>query len=121
MLLPFQSTLKSTEYKHQGTSPALSHCEAESQISWDSVSLRVLSAFLTSALPTLFRLFSTSAESAPRHVWELISWVLSCSVAMTTGGDTGTVPGSPSHSTLTLVWVRGLPFSFFFFFCFPAK
>lgn len=39
-----------------------------------TVSLRVPSAFLTFALPTLFRLFSTTAESKPCHVWALILW-----------------------------------------------
>lgn len=65
-------------------------------------------------LPPFFNLFSTTAGSDPHHLWEL-SLLFSFSVAVTAAGDTGCVPGSPSHSTLALVWVRGLPFPIFFF------
>lgn len=108
------------EDKHQGRCPARLHCEAQSQISWDSVSLQVLSPFPTPAPPTLFRLFSTTAGSDPHHFWEL-SRLFSFSVAVTAAGDTGCVPGSPSHSTLALVWVRDLPFPIFFFFLFLQR
>lgn len=75
------------------------------------------------SLSSSLLLFPSFSGSFPHfcHVWELISWVLFFSVAMTAAGDTGIVPVRPYYSTLILVWIRGLPFFFFVLFCFPAK